>query len=219
MKSVMISIQPKWCELIASGKKKVEVRKTKPTLPTPFKCYIYKSFTFGKYENKNVICNGCGKVIGEFVCDSIDKFTAEFYVESQNKIKYLGGVYEDIRKVFIDDDGEEDFLMETTNQRDNPSDCELLKNACLTFDELKNYIGNGDNGFYSLHITDLKIYDKPKELFEFRTPPCEKNEDYCSNCGYRYRTSYEYSEYDRDRENGKIITRPPQSWGYVEEAQ
>jgi len=41
MKSVLISIQPKWCELIASGKKTVEVRKTKPKLQTPFKCYIY----------------------------------------------------------------------------------------------------------------------------------------------------------------------------------
>ena len=40
-KAVLISIQPKWCELIASGKKTVEVRKTKPKLETPFKCYIY----------------------------------------------------------------------------------------------------------------------------------------------------------------------------------
>lgn len=40
-KSVLISINPKWCELIASGKKTVEVRKTRPKLETPFKCYIY----------------------------------------------------------------------------------------------------------------------------------------------------------------------------------
>ena len=41
MKSVLISIRPKWCALIASGKKTIEVRKTYPKLPTPFKCYIY----------------------------------------------------------------------------------------------------------------------------------------------------------------------------------
>lgn len=41
MKSVMISIKPKYCELIASGKKTVEVRKTRPKIETPFKCYIY----------------------------------------------------------------------------------------------------------------------------------------------------------------------------------
>ena len=40
MKSVLISIHPKWCELIASGKKTIEVRKTYPKLPTPFRCYI-----------------------------------------------------------------------------------------------------------------------------------------------------------------------------------
>ena len=41
MKSVMLSIRPKWCEMIASGEKTIEVRKTKPKLETPFKCYIY----------------------------------------------------------------------------------------------------------------------------------------------------------------------------------
>jgi len=41
MESVLISIQPKWCELIASGKKTIEVRKTRPKLDTPFKVYIY----------------------------------------------------------------------------------------------------------------------------------------------------------------------------------
>lgn len=40
-KAVMLSIRPKWCEKIASGKKTVEVRKTRPKLDTPFKCYIY----------------------------------------------------------------------------------------------------------------------------------------------------------------------------------
>lgn len=32
MKSVLISIHPKWCELIADGKKTVEVRKTRPKI-------------------------------------------------------------------------------------------------------------------------------------------------------------------------------------------
>lgn len=39
--SVMMSIKPKYCELIAAVKKTIEVRKTKPKLKTPFKCYIY----------------------------------------------------------------------------------------------------------------------------------------------------------------------------------
>ena len=57
MIAVLISIRPRWCEKIISGEKTIEVRKTRPKMDTPFKCYIYKC--------------GNGKVIGEFVCDEI----------------------------------------------------------------------------------------------------------------------------------------------------
>ena len=67
MKSVLLSIKPEWCELIASGKKTLEVRKTKPKLNTPFKCYIY--CTKGKSDNQS-----SGKVIGEFTCDDMTSF-------------------------------------------------------------------------------------------------------------------------------------------------
>lgn len=72
MKSVMLSIQPKWVEKIASGKKTVEVRKTAPKLEPPFKCYIYctkhpKGLI--TVNRQNEVCN-C-KVVGEFVCDKI----------------------------------------------------------------------------------------------------------------------------------------------------
>lgn len=52
MKSVMLSIKPKYCELIASGRKTIEVRKTKPKVETPFKCYIYQSKTVYVSKNK-----------------------------------------------------------------------------------------------------------------------------------------------------------------------
>ena len=67
MKSVLISIRPKWCELIASGRKTIEVRKTKPQIVTPFKVYIYQSKKRG-FERATY---SDGKVIGEFVCDKI----------------------------------------------------------------------------------------------------------------------------------------------------
>ena len=57
MKAVLISIRPKWCEKIISGEKTIEVRKTRPKMNPPFKCYIYQT--------------GKGGVIGEFVCDEI----------------------------------------------------------------------------------------------------------------------------------------------------
>lgn len=55
--AVLISIRPEWCEKIISGEKTIEVRKTRPKMDTPFKCYIYRSVQ--------------GGVIGEFVCDQI----------------------------------------------------------------------------------------------------------------------------------------------------
>lgn len=80
MKSVMISIQPKWCELISSGEKTVEVRKSKPNIATPFKCYIYQTKSkwmfnilrkIGLSDMANKLLLGKGKVIGEFVCNAI----------------------------------------------------------------------------------------------------------------------------------------------------
>ena len=77
-KAVMISIRPRWCELIANGKKTIEVRKTRPKLQPPFKCYIYCtmdhpyiSVSCGELDKLNYRTNTVGrcngKVIGEFV--------------------------------------------------------------------------------------------------------------------------------------------------------
>lgn len=40
-KAVLISILPNWVEKICSGEKTIEVRRTRPKIETPFKCYIY----------------------------------------------------------------------------------------------------------------------------------------------------------------------------------
>ena len=61
MKSVLISIQPKYCELIVNGKKTIEVRKTRPKLETPFKVYIYQT-----KKPVFVLINGTGKHISEY---------------------------------------------------------------------------------------------------------------------------------------------------------
>lgn len=72
MKAVMLSIQPKWCEKIASGEKTVEVRKTRPKIETPFKCFIYETNWSDNTYWKNRHKGKLGKVIGEFVCDRIE---------------------------------------------------------------------------------------------------------------------------------------------------
>ena len=83
-KAVLLSIQPRWCGLIASGKKTIEVRKTRPKIETPFKVYIYctndkknhfwtgKRYSYADERSHNAFDkDGNGKVIGEFICDAI----------------------------------------------------------------------------------------------------------------------------------------------------
>lgn len=78
-KAVMLSIRPKWCEKIVNGNKTIEVRKTKPKLKTPFKCYIYCTMPDTKDPYNILELHGAdgkirkanGKVIGEFTCDRI----------------------------------------------------------------------------------------------------------------------------------------------------
>lgn len=199
MKSVLISIRPEWCEKIASGKKTIEVRKTRPRCETPFKVYIYctadddnikglltKSNNTGKiYTTLKKYCQALvragnktlnRKVIGEFICDNIDNHSlSELIVKEDRELALLS--------------------------------------TCLTRDEVLDYLGyergtsiydckNFD--FYGWHISDLEIYDEPKRLSEFsnassRLTPNPNTED-----GFPFVWSG--------------MTRPPQSWCYVEEA-
>lgn len=75
MKAVLMSIKPRWCELIESEKKTVEVRKTKPKLEMPFKVFIYCSQGANTYLGINTPRNYPNKmkVIGEFVCDRVEE--------------------------------------------------------------------------------------------------------------------------------------------------
>ena len=183
MKSVLISIQPKWCELIASGEKTVEVRKTKPKIETPFKCYIYE--TQGRTETPWIdedgheIFKGRGQVIGEFVCG---RFTFLDAYYDTNGIRHL------CNTAFV--------------------------KSCVPDDELFDYLyGKYEkkHGGWAWHISDLVIYDKPKELSEFRTP-CKMTEGSCYFCDYAVHGM------DGDLiDCNTSLTRPPQSWCYVEE--
>lgn len=73
--AVMLSIRPEWCVRIAIGEKTVEVRKTRPKIEPPFKCYIYETKAESEIlwvdEDGHFIYKGRGAVIGEFICDDI----------------------------------------------------------------------------------------------------------------------------------------------------
>ena len=198
MKAVLMSIQPKWCELIASGKKAVEVRKTKPKLETPFRVYIYctKDNAFAEKTLRGFDANGKalyykankGKVIGEFVCDEITEYEGEFYDdETQEYIKKVIHTtdwdgYPEIDYSFIAENGEENSL---------------CRSSCVSWEELRNYMGAGINAFFGWHIPDLVIYDKPRELSEFK----------------RWVDRSKGQKYHEDM---LCLQRPPQSWCYVE---
>ena len=171
MKSVLISIKPKYVELIANGQKNIEVRKTRPKIDTPFKCYIYCTkdkqrafFTeqvFDGEKGKWAIPHlGNGKVIGEFVCDWITEINPHCDIDGCVN-QYIHGY---------------------------PA---ILGDDCLLFNEMKAYLGNKKG--YDWHISDLVIYEQPKEVSEFFTPMGK-------------RPSY-------------MLERPFQSWGYVEEKE
>ena len=184
MKSVLISIQPKWCELIASGKKTVEVRKTIPNIDVPFKCYIYETKGKKQYFSQPVPIpynEGKGKVIGEFVCDKID----EIGYSPEMHGKYISEI-ENLHEV-----------------------------SCVDFEQMFDYIADGYG--YGWHISDLVIYDKPKELKEF-FHYCGDNPQ-CEGCEAHYYNSNECGTEDyccSVLEGCKPLKRPPQSWCYVE---
>ena len=150
-KAVMLSIRPKWCEKIANGEKTIEVRKTKPKLETPFKCYIY--CTLPKYPHEDFIATdypmpqfyGGGKVIGEFTCDRI---------------------YE-IRKRGIPENFDYCYLsLNEWGNDDIETEIRAISASCVSKEELNAY-GSKTPLLYGWHISDLRIYDAPCELSEF----------------------------------------------------
>lgn len=88
MKEILMSIQPKWCELIVSGKKTIEVRKTAPK-DTPFKVFIYQTKKRWIYKLLPFLEKWQTKVIGEFICDKVDTYEANergWYIYPQDEV-------------------------------------------------------------------------------------------------------------------------------------
>ena len=82
-KSVLISIRPRWASLILSGEKTLELRRTRPNLKPPFRCYIY--CTKGRKPWVRADVPGIrrdGYVVAEFICDNITRPPQDWrYVE------------------------------------------------------------------------------------------------------------------------------------------
>ena len=161
MKSILLSIKPKYVELIANGEKTIEVRKSAPK-EVPFKAYIYCT---KEKKQDDIMWAGVfgdrgkwnGKVIGEFICDKV------------YPIKNKGS----------------SFVV--ANEKQSVTN-EIAGQSCLYYDDMVSYFGDKDG--YGWHISDLKIYDKPRELSEF------------GKVGFGHEVP---------------LKRPPQSYMYIED--
>lgn len=168
-KSVLISIQPEWCRQIANGKKTVEVRKSRPQLETPFKVYIYCTCGKGNDRDSLLYCSRnygilttkksyadfliarghtilSRKIIGEFICDKVYTYSTCLAFQSDN-----------------------DISTEEIENKSCLSEIELFKYECP---KSQKEFGVIKVGLFAWNISDLVIYDAPKELFEFgKTKP------------------------------------------------
>jgi len=199
-KAVLISIKPNWCELIASGKKTIEVRKSRPKIKTPFKCYIYMAAGNASYpveiDGKAYIChnNGGKAVIGEFVCECMEEHPHS--------------------------------VLASSSKLDKAKLEAFLASACLTYKDLAVYVKSKENRkhFYGWHISNLIFYEKPLPLSRFVAEgdcdctKCKKcfwfvrgnGYDIENDCNLAYRSTYRGHAL-------KPLFSPPQSWCYVEE--
>ena len=158
-KAVMISIRPKWCEKICRGEKSIEVRKTRPKLETPFKCYIYRTKGTVPHiiNDKWVQMEVGGTIIGEFICDRI------YELETRSP----GGSY-------------------SVKGEGQPTTNDVARQSCLTLKDMHEYLQA--KAGYGWHISNLKIYDPLKKLSEFQraTDPCDScHAEYtweCTDC-------------------------------------
>lgn len=186
MKAVLLSIRPEWCSRIFSGWKTVEIRKTRPvSLKEPFKCYIYctkgtKFFCWKAVDHlyfddrsHNLFDRRAdGMVVGEFICRKIDTIQ-RMGIDNNFDYCYLS----------LNEFGNDDIAIEIQD----------IKKSLIPKHELNAY-GKSAPKLFAWHISELKIYDKPRELRAFTG---------LLNTRFGVRPVE--------------AQRPPQSWCYVEE--
>lgn len=154
-KSVLISIQPYWVFLIIAKKmgwnigkeKTVEIRKNYP-----------KAETWDKTT--------------KIYCSRDKKSFARIPKEYQPLMERLLGK---VIGEFVCDEIKDGYLTVS----DYITNVNIEHNeTCLSVDDISEYLGmkhieiKGQHKFYGWHISDLKIYDKPRELSEFKSYDC-----------------------------------------------
>lgn len=214
MKKVLLSVHPKWCELIFNGKKTIEVRKNIPKLEPPFEVLVYCTMPKERwivghqiFFNDTLYTLPTGELkLGdalELRADWLGKYDANNFLNG----KVIGSfICDRIFELKINGDDYGNYWHEWDDEGD-------IQDMCLFYEELETYLGKSVG--HGWHITEPKLFDKPKELWEFYVS-CKKNrqtaDENCKGCPYAYAgvtTGELYCD--------NALTRPPMSWCYVEE--
>ena len=174
-KAVLISIRSEWCELIASDEKTIEIRKTKPNLYVPIKVYIYCTKANVGTDKLWILDR---RIRPEY--NGLSAVCANLENPSDSMLgngKVIGEfVCNNIYEI------EPGHAIETF----------ISEESCVSPRQMHEYL-KGRTG-YGWSISDLKIYDTPRDLREF--------------------TGLRQTKFGAEP---VPITRPPQSWCYVEE--
>ena len=183
---ILASLKPYYYYLIGERKKTIEVRKSPlKNLPQDIAFYMSKdekSFAKIPKEFQEKYRKHFGKIGMRIVCDEVEEFH-EWELSPQGKFA--------------------DFERERLEN--------FLTAACLSEEEVVRYRENLPyfKPLYGWHISDLKIYDKPKPIMQFYKP-CPIKIKNCPVCEL-------YSTYTGCCMNN--IDRPPQSYMFVEEVE
>lgn len=213
-KAILKSESPKRCEQIASGKCTVLLSKTAPKLDIPFKCYIY--CTKERTQHKHIVAGKeYRKPTRDFLCKIPKKYGGKVcFIEPPivNEDYQQGILNGKVIGEFVCD---EIVPIMSFCSEPNAIKPHALPFIGMTDKEVIDYLGNGKEG-YGLHISQLKIYNTPKELGEFR----RRCNNECLNTRKKVKCPkiIEIATTGVFRCNNTVpITRPPQSWCYVEE--
>lgn len=135
MKAILLSLHNRHILNMHSGEKTNELRTRPPKIECPFKVYNLDTVSSG----------GCGKVVSEWICDSMTTW-----------LIYMG------------------------------VPVHLITTGCVSVDEILKYTNHGDKNLTAMHISNLVIYDKPKDLGEFKNGKGEPIKKAFQSWGYVY---------------------------------
>lgn len=172
--AILMSIKPKWCEKIFNCEKFIELRKTTPKVYVPITVYVYCTKE---------------KILGDFILCKSYEMKALFPGKRVAGVNHNVGTALDTQlqgKVI----GEFTCRSIESIDRDEIIHGPYSQLSCVPINEMLDYKGDSEQ-LYGWYITDVHLYDSPKDLSEFST----------------------------FGEDSHIVERAPQSYMFVNELQ